>query len=104
MTFLHLLIPSQDRKLESFVTEHCIKRYRKQLHTELDTSGLLMFFPFYTVAAALDLDMELFHGDMYESKRRTGLLLHGFILCCHKIMDVNIRSTLTLTLSLLRKI
>lgn len=73
------------------------------MHAELDTSGLLILFPFCTVAAALDLNMELFHDDIYESKRRTGLLLHGFIPCCQKIMDADIRSTLTVKVSLPRK-
>lgn len=45
------------------------------MHTELDTFGFLMF-PFYTVASELDLNIELFHVDIDESKRRTGILLH----------------------------
>lgn len=73
------------------------------MHTELDTSGLLTLFSFYTVAAELHLNMELFHGDIHENKRRTGIFLHGLILCFQKMMDMNFRSTLTVKVSLLRK-
>lgn len=65
-------------------------------------SPLYVLFPSYTVAAALDLNMEAFHNDISESKR-TGVPLHGFILWDQKIMDVNIRSTITVKDSLPRK-
>lgn len=77
-----------------FMAEHTKERYRKQAHIELDTSLCCSHFTL----------LHLFHVDIYEIKRRTGILLHGFILCCQKIMDANIRSTLTVKGILLKNI